>query len=105
MNLRDLPEHIADASAAAADWLTSVAAYVFYFGSFVVAIYLFVTLPADDSIPGYSRACSPEYTYVCIHQTKEDWNCDELSEWDFKSVGTDPYRLDPDSDGIACESP
>lgn len=33
-----------------------------------------------------------------------DVNCTDLAESDFDSVGGDPYGLDRDGDGIACES-
>jgi len=30
--------------------------------------------------------------------------CSDLAETNFKSVGTDPDNLDPDGNGIACET-
>jgi hypothetical protein len=102
VNVRKWPEHVAKAIGFT---IIFTVAFVGGFGALIVGLYLVFVTITQDSEPAYSHACSPEYTYVCIHQTKKDWNCDELSEWDFKSVGSDPYRLDNDHNGIACESP
>lgn len=51
-----------------------------------------------------SDNCSSEYSGACVPADVYDVDCTELSDTDFESVGSDPYGLDADSDGIACES-
>jgi hypothetical protein len=48
-------------------------------------------------------SCNPNYTGVCLQLTG-DVNCGDISARNFGSVGSDPFRLDGDNDGIACES-
>jgi hypothetical protein len=48
--------------------------------------------------------CSAEYSGACIPADAGDVDCTELADSDFASVGSDPYRLDADGDGVACES-
>ena len=45
-----------------------------------------------------SSACVPPYTGV------DNVNCSDLTDTNFASVGNDPYNLDADGDGIACEA-
>jgi hypothetical protein len=47
--------------------------------------------------------CNPNYTGVCLPLTG-DVDCGDITARDFGSVGSDPFRLDGDDDGIACES-
>ena len=48
-------------------------------------------------------ACHPNYS-VCLRITS-DLNCPEIPHKNFRVIGgRDPYRLDGDNDGIACES-
>ncbi len=47
--------------------------------------------------------CNPNYTGVCLPLTG-DVDCGDITARDFGSVGSDPFRLDGDGDGIACES-
>jgi hypothetical protein len=54
------------------------------------------SLPARPS-------CNPNYTGVCLPLTG-DVNCGDITARNFGSVGSDPFRLDGDHDGIACES-
>lgn len=56
---------------------------------------------ADSSA---ADGCSPEYEGACVPDNVGDVDCTELSDSDFSSVGSDPYGLDADGDGIACES-
>jgi hypothetical protein len=69
--------------------------------------YRTVTEPApaygDDTGSG-DVGCSDEYTGACVPADAYDVNCGELVESDFDSVGSDPYGLDADGDGVACES-
>jgi hypothetical protein len=53
----------------------------------------------DDS----ENSCSPEYEGACIPADVADVDCSELKVRGFRSVGEDPYRLDANGDGIACE--
>lgn len=48
-------------------------------------------------------SCNPNYTGVCLPLTG-DVDCGDITARDFGSVGSDPFRLDGDGDGIACES-
>lgn len=52
-------------------------------------------LRADDCEPGYSG---------CVPAGLPDVDCDELSDTDITVHGDDPYDLDRDNNGIACES-
>ena len=47
--------------------------------------------------------CHPAYEGACIPRGG-DVDCTEIPEQDFASIGSDPYRLDADGDGVACES-
>jgi hypothetical protein len=69
--------------------------------------YRTVTEPAPDygGDPGSSDAgCSDEYEGACVPADAYDVDCGELADSDFDSVGSDPYGLDADGDGVACES-
>jgi hypothetical protein len=48
--------------------------------------------------------CDPNYSGACVPADGADYDCGELADSDFESVGSDPSRLDADGDGIACES-
>jgi hypothetical protein len=48
-------------------------------------------------------SCNPSYEGACLPLTG-DVDCGEIAAHDFRSVGSDPFRLDGDGDGIACES-
>ncbi len=47
-------------------------------------------------------ACHPNYS-ACL-PIRDDVDCGEISHRNFQVIGSDPYRLDGDNDGIACES-
>jgi hypothetical protein len=47
-------------------------------------------------------SCNPSYTGVCLPLTG-DVDCSDITARDFSSRGSDPFRLDGDGDGIACE--
>lgn len=49
--------------------------------------------------------CDPNYTGTCVPKFSEvgDLDCKDIKAKNFKSVGSDPHRLDGDKDGIACE--
>lgn len=48
--------------------------------------------------------CSPDYLGACIPTDDPGLGCADLDEREFDSIGDDPYGLDPDGDGIACET-
>jgi hypothetical protein len=49
--------------------------------------------------------CTPEYHDFCIPALPGDaYNCSDFTENDFTALPPDPYGLDRDNDGIACES-
>ncbi|HEX5376571.1 MAG TPA: hypothetical protein VFW48_10495 [Solirubrobacterales bacterium] len=47
--------------------------------------------------------CSPDYEGACVPVDVPDVDCAELPVHGFRSVGGDPYELDTDGDGVACE--
>jgi hypothetical protein len=50
--------------------------------------------------------CSDSYDGACVkpYEGSDDVNCSDVEETDFDSLADDPYGLDRDADGIACES-
>jgi hypothetical protein len=49
--------------------------------------------------------CTPAYPDFCIPQRSGDaYNCADFTQNNFTALPEDPYRLDRDRDGIACES-
>jgi predicted nucleic acid-binding Zn ribbon protein len=69
--------------------------------------------PTVETTPGGSSAddadgddCSDSYDGACVapYTGEDDVNCDDVTETDFDSVADDPYELDADGDGTACES-
>ena len=58
----------------------------------------------DDDADG--DGCSDSYDGACLDPSEGDneVHCTEIGEQDFNSIGDDPYGLDPDLDGAACES-
>lgn len=59
---------------------------------------------AGSSSSSSDSGCSDEYSGACVPTDQGDVNCGDLSATDFQSTGSDPYRLDADGDGVACES-
>jgi hypothetical protein len=49
--------------------------------------------------------CDPNYKGACVPTGHGDVNCADVHATDIQVVGKDPYGLDGDGDGIACESP
>ncbi len=64
------------------------------------------TLAGDDPETGTTgENCSSAYVSACVpDDATEVVTCADIPERDFPSVGDDPYALDPDDDGTACES-
>jgi hypothetical protein len=58
---------------------------------------------ADDAD---GDGCSDSYEGACVDPSDgyNDVDCPDLYDTDFDSVGDDPYGLDADYDGVACES-
>ena len=48
--------------------------------------------------------CDPNYTGACVPPYPPDVDCRDIGVKNFRSIGSDPHRLDADKDGIACES-
>jgi hypothetical protein len=48
-------------------------------------------------------ACSSDYEGACVPEGVTDVDCAEINARGFRSVGSDPYNLDSNGDGIACE--
>jgi hypothetical protein len=50
--------------------------------------------------------CSDSYEGACLDPSDDynDVDCGEIYDTDFDSIGDDPYGLDRDVDGVACES-
>ena len=49
-----------------------------------------------------SVGCDPSYN-ICVPSPPPDLNCDDISDRNFKVVGSDPHGFDGDNDGIGCE--
>ena len=51
-------------------------------------------------------SCSDSYAPVCLEPFDgyRTLTCSEVRRKDFSSIGEDPYALDPDGNGVACES-
>ena len=62
------------------------------------------TAPPATDLDGGGSGCSDEYAGACVPADAGDVDCTELTDSDFASVGSDPYGLDADGDGVACES-
>lgn len=63
------------------------------------------TQPTPKPTPRPSNpSCDPNYSGACIPVYPPDIDCGDISAKNFKSIGSDPHRLDRDNDGIACES-
>jgi hypothetical protein len=58
----------------------------------------------DDDADGDN--CSDSYVGACLDpwQGYNDVECGDITDQDFTSTGEDPYGLDRDLDGVACES-
>jgi hypothetical protein len=61
-------------------------------------------------VAGAAKRCHPNYRGRCLKRNASDYDCAGGSGngpyWvsgPFRRVGSDPYRLDSDGDGIACE--
>jgi hypothetical protein len=49
------------------------------------------------------ESCEPSYPDSCILPPPPDLDCDDVSEQNFRVVGSDPHRFDGDGDGFGCE--
>jgi hypothetical protein len=57
--------------------------------------------PTDPSLQGN---CDRSYGGVCIPPPPPLLTCDDIPFTDFLVDGDDPHGLDPDGDGVGCES-
>lgn len=63
-----------------------------------------VVAPQPFAAPAAGN-CTAAYPDFCIPQrTGDAYNCPDFAQKDFTALAEDPYRLDRDKDGIACES-
>ena len=78
----------------------------------ITSIYQFdSTRPNDDDDnddngdgSGNGESCDPSYPDVCIPSKPPDLDCPQITERNFRVVGSDPHRFDGnDNDGIGCE--
>ncbi len=60
--------------------------------------------PASVRPPVKSR-CQPSYPDFCIPLRERNVDCDTYPGQLFKVVGRDPFDLDPDRNGVACDTP
>ena len=60
--------------------------------------------PAPPSSASASAKCDPNYTGACVPPYPPDVDCPQIGVKNFRSIGSDPHKLDGDHDGIACES-
>ena len=72
-------------------------------------------LPPPTSAPpsigsNSNNNCHPSYIGACLEMNKGDWDCAKGSgngpnyvQGPIRVQGSDPYQLDRDKDGIACE--
>ncbi|HST42511.1 MAG TPA: excalibur domain-containing protein [Conexibacter sp.] len=65
---------------------------------------------AGPSAAAAKRSCHPNYRGRCLKPNASDYDCAGGSgngpyyvSGPFRVVGSDPFRLDSDRDGIACE--
>ncbi len=56
------------------------------------------------STPTSASTCDPSYPDVCIKSPPPKLKCGDIQSKNIKVVGSDPYGLDGDNDGIGCES-
>jgi len=67
-----------------------------------------VPAPGFEDVPEMivesENSCDPSYPDVCIAAYPPDLDCGEISQKNFKVVGSDPHGFDRDNDGIGCES-
>ena len=63
------------------------------------------TSSGADNDDADTDGCSDSYSGACLDPSDgaNQLTCADVGEDGFGSIGDDPYGLDPDSDGIACE--
>jgi hypothetical protein len=60
--------------------------------------------PPGPAVTAAQTECLPNYPTVCV-PLGPDLDCDDIDATDFPVNGSDPFRLDDDGDGAACERP
>ena len=58
--------------------------------------------PAHRTIARTATRCDPHYAGACVPLSSSDIDCDQVPG-PVRVVGADPYHLDGDGDGRACE--
>lgn len=73
------------------------------------AVALVAAIPAADAAPA-AKKCHPSYKGACLKKNAGDYDCAGGSgdgpnyvRGPVRVVGSDPFKLDRDKDGIACE--
>lgn len=61
------------------------------------------TAPGTSTSAGSTSDCSTDYDGACVPTDKPDVTCADVTARNFEAV-SDPYGLDPDGDGVACET-
>lgn len=51
-----------------------------------------------------NESCLPDYTGPCLPAAPPDLDCQDIAATFFGASPRDPHRLDPDRDGVACET-
>jgi hypothetical protein len=67
--------------------------------------------PEPEPVEDPGGDCDPSYVGVCLDPSVSDYDCaggsgngPEYVEGPFKVVGSDPFDLDRDGDGVGCEN-
>ncbi len=60
--------------------------------------------PSGPAVTAAQTECLPNYPTVCV-PIGPDLDCADIDATDFPVNGSDPFRLDDDGDGAACERP
>ena len=72
----------------------------------IITVLLFGALALSPFVaPANAQRCDPNDKGACIQPYSQgDVDCSEIKDRNFRSVGSDPHRLDRDKNGMACES-
>jgi hypothetical protein len=61
------------------------------------------TVPETSTSAASTGDCSTDYDGACVPTDEPDLTCADLTDRNFEAL-SDPYGLDPDGDGVACET-
>ena len=65
--------------------------------------YSFLQLQAHSQNKSQNTSCDSSYPDVCIPPPPPDLNCSDITERQFRVVGSDPHGFDKNKDGVGCE--